>query len=165
MTYSLDELTTAMTADEVETAIYDALGVRKAATTTWKTGSVVRTIIAGVARVLAAFSSLSALVAAGGFMELATEDWLTLLADYVFGVERIDGTYATGDVRFTNASGTPAVATSRTRRTTPGRARIPPAATRAARALPLLSMMVSIRSPHSRCGGGWWAAAPEYSVK
>jgi len=104
MSYTLDELTTALTADEVEEAIYNALGVRKAATTAWKTGAVVRTIIAGVAIVLAALSNLQAAVARGGFLELATEDWLTLLAEYVFGVARIDATFATGDVTFTNTS-------------------------------------------------------------
>lgn len=107
MSYTLEQLTTPLTADEVETAIYNALAARGAKTTAWKPGAVVRTIIAGVAIVLAAFSELAALVAAGGFLDLATEDWLTLVARYVFGVERITGTFATGIVKFTNTSGTP----------------------------------------------------------
>jgi phage-related baseplate assembly protein len=106
MSYSLAELTTPLTADEVEAAIYAALVARGAKTTAWKPGAVVRTIIAGVAIVLAAFSSLAALVAAGGFLDLATGDWLTLLARYAFGVERIGATFATGTVTLTNASGT-----------------------------------------------------------
>lgn len=107
MTYSLAELTTALTADEVEAALYAAIEARGAKTTAWKPGAVVRTIIAGVSIVLAAFSSLIAAVSAGGFLDLATASWLTLLAQYVFGVERITATFATGDVTLTNASGTP----------------------------------------------------------
>jgi phage-related baseplate assembly protein len=107
MSYTLAELTTPLTADEVEDAIYKALGVRGAKTTAWKPGAVVRTIIAGVSIVLAAFSELSALVAKGGFLELATGAWLTLVAQYVFGVERQGATFATGNVTLTNASGTP----------------------------------------------------------
>ena len=107
MSYSLSTLTTPLTADEVEAAIYSALEARGAKTTAWKPGAVVRTVIAGVSLVLAAFSSLIALVAAGGFLDLATESWLTLLAEYVFGVERIGATFATGDVTLTNTSATP----------------------------------------------------------
>lgn len=107
MTYSLSELTNPQTPAQVEAAIYAAAQARGARTTAWRPGAVVRTIIAGVAIVLAAFSSLAAAVAAGGFLELATGDWLTLLARYVFRMERLDATFATGVVRLTNASGTP----------------------------------------------------------
>jgi len=107
MSYTLSELTTPLTADEVETAIYDAIEARGAKTTSWKPGAVVRTIIAGVSIVLAAFSQLSALVASSGFLELATESWLTLVAQYVFGVTRTTATFATGTVTLTNASATP----------------------------------------------------------
>jgi len=107
MSYTLAELTTAQTADEVEAAIYTAVESRGAKTTAWKPGAVVRTIIAGVSIVLAALSSLVASIASGGFLELATGSWLTLVARYVFGVERLDGTFATGDVTLTNASATP----------------------------------------------------------
>jgi len=103
-TYCLEQLTTPLTADEVEAEIYKALGVRGAATTAWKPGAVVRTIIAGVSIVLAAFSELTAAVAAGGFLELATGSWLTLVAQYVYGVDRLLGTFAAGEVTLTNSS-------------------------------------------------------------
>ena len=105
MSYTLSELTTPLTADEVEQAIYSAVEARGAKTTAWKPGAVVRTIIAGVAIVLAAFSQLTAKVASAGFLELSTESWLTLVARYVFGVERISATFATGTVTLTNTSG------------------------------------------------------------
>jgi phage-related baseplate assembly protein len=107
MSYTLAELTTPLTADEVEAAIYAAVEARGAKTTAWKPGAVVRTIIAGVSIVLAAFSSLIALVSSGGFLSLASGDWLTLLARYVFGLDRIGATFATGTVTLTNTSATP----------------------------------------------------------
>jgi hypothetical protein len=102
MSYTLEELTTPLTPDEVEEAIYRALGVRGAKTTTWKPGSVVRTIIAGTSIVLSAFSELQAAIAKGGFLELASGAWLTLVARHVFGLERLPGTFATGQVTLTN---------------------------------------------------------------
>jgi uncharacterized phage protein gp47/JayE len=107
MSYTLAELTNPLTADEVEAAIYAAVEARGCSTTAWKPGAVVRTIIAGVSIVLSAFSELAALVAASGFLDLASSDWLTLLAQYVFGVERLGGTFATGEVTLTNTSGMP----------------------------------------------------------
>lgn len=105
MSFSLAELTTPLTPDEVEDAIYKALGVRGSKTTAWKPGSTVRTIIAGASIVLSGFSELAAAVASGGFLDLASDDWLTLVARYVFGVERQTGTFASGEVTLTNASG------------------------------------------------------------
>lgn len=107
MTYSLDELTTPMTADEIEEAIYSAIEARGAKTTSWKPGAVVRTLIAGASITLAAFSTLQSLIAKSGFLDFAEEDWLTFVAQYVFGVTRSTGTFAAGEVTLTNASGTP----------------------------------------------------------
>jgi uncharacterized phage protein gp47/JayE len=102
---TLTELTTPLTAEEVKTAIYEAVEARGTATTTWKPGAVVRTIIAGVAIVIAAFSELVALIAKLGFLELSEGDWLTLVAKHVYGVERDQGTFATGTVSLTNTGG------------------------------------------------------------
>jgi hypothetical protein len=63
---------------------------------------VVRTIIAGTSIVLSAFSELQAAIAKGGFLELASGSWLTLVARHVFGLERLKGTFATGHVTLTN---------------------------------------------------------------
>lgn len=102
---TLDELTTPLTKDEVSAAIYAALAAKGANTTSWKSGSVVRTVIAGVSIVLAAFSKLNAAVAKSGFLEYAEGDWLTLVASKVYGVDRDLGSFATGVVTFTNAGG------------------------------------------------------------
>ena len=74
-------------------------------TTNWKPGAVVRTIVAVLAFVLAAFSVLTSLLAKSGFLELSSGAWLTLVARYVYGVERDTGSFATGFVTLDNAGG------------------------------------------------------------
>lgn len=105
MALSLDDLTTPLTRAQVEASIYDVLGIVGVDTTSWKSGAVVRTMITATSIVLAAFSSLTASVARGGFLELAAGDWLTLVARYVYGVERVEATFAEGTVTLTNAGG------------------------------------------------------------
>lgn len=102
---TLEELTTPATKAEVEAAIYAALAARGVATTTWKPGAVVRTLIAGVAIVIGAASTLQAAIAKSGFLALARGDWLTLVARYVYGVERDEGSFAAGEVELDNAGG------------------------------------------------------------
>lgn len=101
----LSDLTTPLTVDEIKTAIYDTIAARGVDTTAWKPGSVVRTMIAGVAIVLAAMSGLIALIAASGFLALSSGPWLTLVARYVYNTERITGTFASGFITIDNASG------------------------------------------------------------
>ena len=64
-----------------------------------------RTIIAALAIILAAFSELQAAIAKGGFLDLAEGAWLTLLARYTYGVERDPGSFAAGPVLVTNSTG------------------------------------------------------------
>ncbi len=101
----LTELTTPLTVAEVEAAIYAALAAKGVTTTSWKPGAVARTIITGAAIVLAAFSSLQAEIAKSGFLELSVGDWLTLVAKFVYDVDRDTGTFASGDVTLDNAGG------------------------------------------------------------
>lgn len=105
MTTTLAELVTPMTVEEAKIAIYDALAARGVTTTGWKPGAVVRTIIAALAIILAAFSELQAAIAKSGFLDLAENAWLTLLARYVYDVERDTGAFASGDVTLTNGTG------------------------------------------------------------
>lgn len=102
---TLDELTTPLTTAEVRDSIYAGIAARGVDTTTWKPGAVVRTIIAAVAIVIAAFSRLVALIAAGGFLSLSSGPWLTLVARHVYGVERSEGTFAAGEVLVDNTGG------------------------------------------------------------
>lgn len=103
--FSLDDLTTPLTRQEVEASIYDVLGIVGVNTTTWKPGAVVRTMITGCSIVLSAFSSLTAIIARSGFLELSEGDWLTLVARHVYGVERLEATFAEGEITLVNAGG------------------------------------------------------------
>jgi uncharacterized phage protein gp47/JayE len=101
---TLDELTTPITKDQAKQSIYDVLAAVGVNTTSWKPGAVVRTMIAALAIMIAAFSKLTAAVTRGGFLELATGSWLDLVAHHVYGVDRVLETFAPGEVTLTNAS-------------------------------------------------------------
>jgi uncharacterized cupin superfamily protein len=102
---SLEDLTKAVTKEEFEKSMYDALGTLGISTTSWKAGSVPRAQVTSSAIMMAAQSTLSALVARAGFLELSSGDWLTLVAYYVYNVRRDDATFATGEVTLTNGGG------------------------------------------------------------
>jgi hypothetical protein len=102
---TINDLITPLTVDEVKTSIYTMLNTLGVTTTNWRPGAVVRTIITIVATLIAALSQFTAAIARANYLDLAVGDWLTLLARYVYGVERIEATFATGVVRLDNASG------------------------------------------------------------
>lgn len=102
---TLEELTTPLTRAEVQASIYSTLTALGVNTTVWKPGSVVRTMIVAVSIVLAAFSKLQTDIAKSGFLELSVGPWLTLVARYVYGVERDLATFATGAVTLDNSGG------------------------------------------------------------
>ena len=102
---TLDDLLSPLTRAEVEDSIYTAIEARGLGTTTWKAGAVTRTIITAVALVLSALSYLMAQIARMGFLEYSSGDWLTLVARHVYGVERVAGTFAAGDVILDNSGG------------------------------------------------------------
>jgi phage-related baseplate assembly protein/uncharacterized cupin superfamily protein len=103
--FSLDDLVTPLTVDEVKASIYEALGILGVNTTAWKPGGVVRTVIASTSIVIAALSALQAYIARSGFLELSSGDWLTLVARHVYDVEREAATFAPGTVTLTNGGG------------------------------------------------------------
>jgi phage-related baseplate assembly protein len=102
---TLDDLMTPLTLDEARQSIYD-VGVNLGlSTTSWKPGAVVRTILALVAVIAVAVSTVVALIARAGFLEYATGAWLTLLSRDRYKIERIAATFATGEVTLTNTKG------------------------------------------------------------
>lgn len=105
MTFDLDELTTALTRQQIEASIYEVLGHIGVNTTVWKPGAVVRTMIVAASIVLAGFSQLVAAIARSGFLELADGPWLTLVAKYVYGVDRHEATFAAGELTLVNSGG------------------------------------------------------------
>jgi hypothetical protein len=102
---SLEALITPLTREQAKASIYAVLAAVGVNTTTWKSGAVVRTIIAALAIIVAAFSALVANLARSGFLDYSTGDWLTLLARYVYGVERLTSTQGTGTITLINTGG------------------------------------------------------------
>jgi hypothetical protein len=100
---SLDSLTTPMTRAEVEKTIYDVFGAIGTDVTSWKPGAVARTLITAAAILISACMALIALIARSGFLELSSGVWLTLVARYVYGVDRFEATFAAGEVTVNNA--------------------------------------------------------------
>lgn len=103
--FTLADLTTPLTRDEVQTKIYDVIGLVGTRTTSWKPGAVVRTMITATSIILSSFSELTALIARSGFLELASGKWLALVAWYVYGVEKQYATFAAGEVTLVNTGG------------------------------------------------------------
>jgi phage-related baseplate assembly protein len=102
---TIDDLIYPLTREEVQASIYSVLSRLGVNTTTWKSGSVVRTTIVAVSAVFAGFTTTMSSIARSGFLELSSGEWLTLVARYVYGVERNTATFATGSVVLSNAQG------------------------------------------------------------
>jgi len=102
---SVDDLLTPLTRADVEGSIYSVAARLGLSTSTWKPGAVVRTMVTATSVVLAALSRVQVDIAKSGFVDLAEVGWLTLLARYVYGVERITETFATGTVQLNNDGG------------------------------------------------------------
>lgn len=83
-------------------SIADTLGLR---TTNWFAGAPTRTVIAATAWILEAYQNVVVSLTRSHFLDYATGVGLTRLAYYVYGVERIEATYATGSVTLTNSGG------------------------------------------------------------
>lgn len=102
---TIDQLVTGLTPAQVKGKIYDILGQLGVSTTNWKPGGVVRLIISVTSIILAQFSQFIAAIARSAFLTSSTGDWLTLVAKYVYGVDRLLATFATGNVTLTNSQG------------------------------------------------------------
>lgn len=105
MALSIDALTASLTPDEVNESFLSILETLGMPARSWRKGGVARTILKTVATTYSSFTYVMSLAIKGGFLETATGDWLTLLAKYVYGVDRRVSTFATGNVRFVNIGG------------------------------------------------------------
>lgn len=99
------ELFQPLTSEQVKKSIYIVIGKVGVDVTVWKPGAVVRTMIAGVSIILAALTVLLTFVFQSGFLALASGSWKTLVARYVYGVERELATFGTGTLTLTNMGG------------------------------------------------------------
>lgn len=105
MALPVDELIEPLSKDQVEGTIYDLLAALGVKTTNWKRGGFLRTTIAILATIVAGLTTLIAAAIRGTILEYATGVWLTILAYFVYGVTRVEATFAEGEVTLTNAGG------------------------------------------------------------
>lgn len=102
---SLDLLLQPVSFDDARRRIYslaESLGLK---TTNWIPGGVTRALFSIAAALLSAASLDVNTLAAQGFLDTAVQNWLTRLAKVVYGVDRIEATYATGSLTITNSGG------------------------------------------------------------
>lgn len=113
---TLQELLVPQTDAEVAQSILDNLATQTPPlpTTTWDSGSVPSTLISVFADSEANLYTGRINVASGGYLGLATGDWLTLLAYQNYGVERDLATSTRGLVQITDAGGGPHTVTAGT---------------------------------------------------
>lgn len=105
MTVSIDVLLTPPSADTLFNDMILGLVKLGIPADKWRAGGVGRSIIRVVANTFATFAILISVIAGAGFLETATDEWLTLVAKYVYGVSRILATAATGPILVSNSSG------------------------------------------------------------
>ncbi len=99
---SIEELITPISADDANDKFLDILTTLGLPARTWRQGSVYRVIIRALSRTYADVTTFMAAVIRGGFLDLAEGPWLTQLAHYVYGVDRGEATFATGQATFTS---------------------------------------------------------------
>jgi hypothetical protein len=103
--FSFSDLITPTTRQQVQASFYEVYGILGLRVSSWKEGAVVRTWTVAASIALAAFSELQASIARTGFLEFAEGPWLDAVAHYVYGLDRIEATFATGEVTLVNSGG------------------------------------------------------------
>ena len=104
MPLPFEEVITPVTAAEVKQEILDLCATGGLPTTSWQSGSVIRTIIAVMSNVIAIKSEVEVEIAKAGFGDLASPDWATIFAQAIYDVIRVLAEPATGTVTLTNTS-------------------------------------------------------------
>ena len=101
----IDDLITATTEDQFVDVIDDRLEGYGLKSRSWRKAGFFRTCIRVLAACCATFSEFQVRFIRSGFLELAEDIWLTWVAYYVYGVSRIEATFATGQATLTNLDG------------------------------------------------------------
>jgi phage-related baseplate assembly protein len=105
VTISVSSLFSVQTADKIlqlGLEVASALGIP---VSTWSAGDPTRSLYKYLAEVLATHDIVVAEFVKAGFLSSASGDWLTVLAEEVYGVTRTEATYATPAVTLSNAGG------------------------------------------------------------
>src|SRR5262249_50182539 len=105
MALTIDELLSVPTEDQIFDSWIANLETLGIGASSWKQGGTARTILRVVAKTYAFFATLMQSAIKSMFLETSTQGWLTLLAFYVYGVSRIEATFATGTLTLSNGGG------------------------------------------------------------
>ena len=105
MALPIDQLTAPLTEEDVKQSLYNLMVAAGLPVTSWIAGSVIRTMIAVVAKTYATFTTILANLTKAEFLDLAESFWLTLLAKFVYNVDRIPSGFATGTETLINSGG------------------------------------------------------------
>jgi hypothetical protein len=111
---TLSELLVQYTSAEIAQQILDELAAQDPPipVTSWQSGSIAPTLIAVFADSESNLEEGRYNVATGGYLSLASGDWLTLLADQNYGVSRAEAVAAQGLVLISDSGGGPHTITS-----------------------------------------------------
>lgn len=101
MTTTYSQLQTETTSDEYLATLLASLAAQGFPVTAWQPGNAGRSLARADAEALADLRSVVAEIARGGYLDTATGDWLDLVAEGVFALERVAATFAVGTVTLT----------------------------------------------------------------
>jgi phage-related baseplate assembly protein len=104
-TISVFSLIVRQTAAEFYSAALELAEIVGLPVTTWRTGDPTRTMLRADADAFETLDAVRAELAKSAFLETAEGDWLTLLAQDVFGIPREVASFATSSVTLANAAG------------------------------------------------------------
>lgn len=105
MTIEITQLFSVQTASQIfklGLEVAQALGLP---VTSWRTGDPTRSLYKYLATVLANLETQNSEYIRAGFLSTAEGDWLTVLASEVYGVDRVEATYATPTITVHNTGG------------------------------------------------------------
>lgn len=101
----LDELIRLVSSDEYMAKLEALLTTLGANPSKYRKGGALRVLMRAQAMTFSGLTEIMVAVIRGGFLDLAEGPWLTLLARYVFGVERQAAQAPSGAVKFINTGG------------------------------------------------------------
>ena len=105
MPLTAEELFKPKTRDEVLEEMLLVADAEALPARSWQPGSIARTILVIVAAVMSIFTLLRVEFARAGFLDWARGAWLTILAEFLYGVPRQLATFADGTITLTNLGG------------------------------------------------------------
>jgi len=102
---TITQLLTPLTSAQVRAKFVSMLNTLGIPADQWRQGGTLSTMLTIVSMTYANFTQIIVDAIGSQFLGTATGDWLTLLAQYVYNVQRAQATFAAGSVTLTNAGG------------------------------------------------------------